>query len=64
MDQLLQTLPLLIAMALCVYGPKALPLVFVSIGSGRRSTALRAWLEYVSAAASPHPAQSTSPTPL
>ena len=50
MVQLVQTLPLLLAMALCVYGPKALPLVFVSLGAGRRSAAFRAWLEYVSPA--------------
>lgn len=50
MSDFAQTLPLLLAMALCVYAPKALPLVLVSVGAGRRSAALRAWLEYVSPA--------------
>ena len=50
MTELLQALPLLLAMGLCVYAPKALPLVFVSLGGGRHSRALRTWLEYVSPA--------------
>ena len=50
MSDLLHTLPLLLAMALCVYAPKALPLALVSLGAGPRSAALRRWLEYVSPA--------------
>ena len=50
MNPLLTQLPLLLAMALCVYLPKAIPLVAVSLGAGARSAALRTWLEYVSPA--------------
>ena len=46
----LQDLPLLLALALCVYAPNALPLALISLGAGRRSDALRTWLEYVSPA--------------
>jgi branched-subunit amino acid transport protein len=38
---------LLVCMALCVYGPKVVPLAFVT---SRRTQALRTWLEYVSPA--------------
>jgi branched-subunit amino acid transport protein len=50
MNALLTQLPLLVAMALCVYLPKAIPLAAVSLGAGSRSAKLRAWLEYVSPA--------------
>ena len=50
MSPLLPTLFLLGVMALCVYLPKAIPLVSVSLGSGTRSARLRTWLEYVSPA--------------
>ena len=50
MSPALAQLALLLAMALCVYLPKAIPLVSVSLGSGARSARLRTWLEYVSPA--------------
>ena len=50
MSALLSPLILLLVMALCVYLPKAIPLVSVSLGSGARSAKLRTWLEYVSPA--------------
>jgi branched-subunit amino acid transport protein len=50
MNALIAQLPLLLAMALCVYLPKAVPLVPVWLGSGARAARLRAWLEYVSPA--------------
>ena len=50
MNAFLTQLPLLFAMALCVYLPKAIPLVAVSLGEGARSPRLRTWLEYVSPA--------------
>ena len=50
MSALLTQLPLLVAMALCVYLPKAIPLASVSLGAGPRAASIRAWLEYVSPA--------------
>lgn len=50
MNDLLASLPFLLGMAACVYLPKALPLILVSLGAGGRSRALRTWLEYVSPA--------------
>ena len=50
MSPLLTQLPLLVTMALCVYLPKAIPLISVSLGSDARSARVRAWLEYVSPA--------------
>ena len=50
MSQVLPPIFLLLLMALCVYLPKATPLVSVSLGTGARSAKLRTWLEYVSPA--------------
>ena len=50
MNPLAAQLPLLVAMALCVYLPKAVPLAAVSLGPGARAARLRTWLEYVSPA--------------
>ena len=50
MSGILTQLPLLLAMALCVYLPKAIPLIAVSAGAGTRSKKVRTWLAYVSPA--------------